>query len=96
MEHDPQAARIAIDAYDKLVRLLRPERIPFPSPQDILFYRPVIRHGPDVAILASAVRAAPDWFVTTNTRHFTAEVGRRTGLRIVTPGQLIQRISIIR
>ena len=37
----------------------------------------------------------PDYLVTTNTQHFTAEVARRTALKIVTPTQLIARITIV-
>jgi predicted nucleic acid-binding protein len=55
----------------------------------------LIRHRADVPILVSAIQAKPDYLVTTNTRHFTVVVARCTGLKIVTPQQLIARITIV-
>jgi hypothetical protein len=54
----------------------------------------LIRHQADVPILVAALRARPDWLVTTNTRHFSAGVASRTALRICTPKALIAGLRL--
>jgi hypothetical protein len=41
-------------------------------------------------VLAAAMKALPDWVLTYNTAHFTAEVAVRTGLRIATPEEFLK------
>lgn len=53
------------------------------------------QHQTDVPVLVSALKAAPDWFLTTNTRHFTKQVALRTQLKIVTPQEFITSIKIL-
>ncbi len=84
----------AIEDYSKLIRLLRPETRELPTPKEIADHRHLIRHQADVAVLVSALKAAPDMLLTTNTRHFTQLVARRTGLRIATPHALIERLAV--
>jgi predicted nucleic acid-binding protein len=50
-----------------------------------------ISHAADVPILVPAHRAQVDFLVTLNRRHFLddAEVARRSGLRIGTPGEAL-------
>ena len=55
----------------------------------------MIRHQADVPVLVSALRAVPDWFLTTNTRHFTKQVALRTQLKIVTPQEFITGIRVL-
>lgn len=95
LRRDPESTAVVMDAYAKLLRLLRPTVIPVPSDEELAACTHLIRHRADVAILASAVRAKPDYLVTSNTRHFTAGVARRTGLKIVTPQHLIARVTIV-
>ena len=70
--------------YSRLMELLRPEIVPYPDQSQILAARHLIRHAADVPILLSAMASRPDWLLTHNTRHFSAEVARRSGLRIAT------------
>lgn len=91
----PKLADEAIDAYAELLRLLGPERTSPATHEEITTHRHFIRHAADVPILASALRARPDWFVTTNTRHFTRAVSTRTGLRICTPKELLARLNVV-
>jgi hypothetical protein len=82
-----------LNAYSKLLRLVRPERVPLPPAEQVAESRHLIRHAADVPILRSAIAAAPDWVVTTNTRHFTPEVARRCSIKITTPHELVRRTS---
>jgi predicted nucleic acid-binding protein len=79
-----------IDDYDLALKLLAPERTPRISREEFDANRHLIRHGNDVAVLVTAVKAKPDWLVTANTEHFTPEVAARTGLRIVTPPDFLR------
>src|SRR5215813_10690098 len=56
--------------------------------------RHLIRHGNDVPVLVTAIKAKPDWLVTANVEHFDEDVALRTGLRIVTPHGFLQQIGI--
>lgn len=49
----------------------------------------------DAPILAAAVDAEVDYFVTLNTRDFTPEVMNAAGLTILTPSQFIERVRDI-
>jgi hypothetical protein len=84
-----------MNAYSRLLRLVRPERVPLPPAEQVAESRHLIRHAADVPILRSAITAAPDWLVTTNTRHFTPEVGVRCGIKIITPRELVRRTSFL-
>lgn len=95
LAHNPELATEAIDTYDTLLQLLKPGRIPLPTKEEIANYRHLIRHQADVPVLVSALNASPDWFLTTNTRHFTPQVAARTGLKITTPQAFLQNLSIL-
>ena len=71
--------------YTRLVKLTRPEIVPYPDESEILQARHLIRHAADVPVLLSALASRPDWLLTHNTRHFSVDVARRSGLRIATP-----------
>jgi predicted nucleic acid-binding protein len=92
---DPRLADETIDAYSTLLRLLKPEIVSLPTKQEIDRHRHLIRHQADVPVLVSALKAAPDWFLTTNTRHFTKQVALRTQLKILTPQEFITSISVL-
>jgi hypothetical protein len=53
----------------------------------------MIRHRNDIPVIAAAVKAKPDWLLTTNTSHFNATVEKKTGLQIATPTQLLARMG---
>ncbi|OFV81282.1 MAG: hypothetical protein A2W26_06020 [Acidobacteria bacterium RBG_16_64_8] len=95
LARDSRLGSESMDAYAKLVRLLRPKIIALPAREEVDAVRHLIRHQADVPVLASALAMRPDYLVTANTRHFTAEVAHRTALKIVTPAQLIARITIV-
>ena len=92
---NPQLANETINAYSTLLRLLQPEFIPLPTKQEVDRHRHLIRHQADVPVLVSALQAAPDWFLTTNTRHFTKQLALRTQLKIVTPQEFMMSIRVL-
>lgn len=79
--------------YAHLMELMKPEVVPYPSQAEVQAARHLIRHAADVPVLLSAIASRPDWVLTHNTKHFTASVARRTGLRIATPVEFFQALS---
>lgn len=92
---NPRVANETIDTYATLLRLLKPETVPLPTLEEITRSRHLIRHQADVPVLVSALKASPDWLLTTNTHHFTAQVATRTGLKISTPQVFLQSLTIL-
>lgn len=92
-EDEREGGRL-IDDYALALSLLDPERLPRITREEFVAHRALIRHGNDVPVLVTAIRARPDWLVTANTEHFTAEVARRTSLRIVTPRAFLKLFGI--
>jgi len=92
---NPRRANDIINTYGTLLRLINPEFIALPSKQEVDRHRHLIRHQADVPVLVSALQAAPDWFLTTNTRHFTKQVALRTQLKILTPQEFITNIRVL-
>lgn len=80
--------------YHKLLSLTAPEIVPFPAVEDVVEARSLIAHASDVPVLVSARAAQPDWLLTNNRKHFTAEVAKRTGLRIGRPIDFFQCLAI--
>lgn len=96
LAQDSGLASETIDAYTKFLQILKPELVPLPTKEEVDQHRHLIHHQADVPVLASGVKAAPDWFLTTNTRHFTKQVAVRTQLKIVTPQGFMQSVGIVR
>ena len=92
---NPRLGSESINAYGTLLQLLEPEFISLPTKQEVDRHRHLIRHQADVPVLVSALKAAPDWFLTTNTRHFTKQVALRTQLKILTPQEFITSIRVL-
>ena len=82
-----------LDDYSRLIKLTRPEIVPYPSESEVASSRHLIRHAADVPVLLSAVKSKPDWLLSHNTKHFSATVARRTGLRIATPIDFFRALS---
>ena len=76
--------------FDLLLARLHIERVSHASRQQVKEAQKWIRHRNDAPVLAAAVLAKPDWLVTDNTHHFSSSVALRTGLRIVTPVELLE------
>lgn len=82
-----------IENYRHLIKLTKPESIPYPDAELVRANRHLIRHEPDVPVLLSAMAAKPDWLLSNNTKHFTPAVAQRTGLRIATPMEFFRTLS---
>ena len=84
-----------IQDYGHLIRLIRPEVVPYPSLELVRSNRHLIRHASDVPVMLSAIASRPDWVLTHNTRRFTRAVAQRTSLRIATPAEFFRALSEI-
>lgn len=87
-----QADRL-IENYRRLIRLAKPEFIPYPDLDSVQANRHLIRHAADVPVVLSAMAAKPDWLLSNNIKHFTQTVAQRTGLRIATPVEFFKTLS---
>lgn len=90
---DLAEADLLIEDYRRLIKLTHPEIVPYPSKDQVVSNRHLIRHGADVPVLLSAMASKPDWLLTHNTKHFTDTVARRTSLRIATPVEFFRTLS---
>ena len=86
------SARVSAN-YDRLIALTKPEIVPYPSATEVASKRHLIRHAADVPVLLSAMASRPDWLLTHNTKHFSAAVAHRTGLRIGTPLEFFRALA---
>ena len=84
-----------IQNYRRVIDLTSPQMVPYPDPAAVRNARNMIRHEADVPVLLSAIAAQPDWLLSHNTKHFTAAVAQRTGLRIATPMQFFRTLSAL-
>ena len=80
----------ALPALRKLLLNTPPEIRKDPTPEEITRWSGLLDAG-DATILAAAVAAQPDYFVTGD-RHFTEnpEIAEKADLHIVTPAQFIE------
>ena len=83
-----------IDDYALALKLIAPERLDRITKDEFTAHRHLIRHGNDVPVLVTAIKAKPDWLVTANVEHFDEAVALQTGLRIVTPHGFLRQIGI--
>ena len=90
---DPKEAQELLDDYARLLKLTKPDSIPYPSKADVLASRHLIRHQADVPVLLSAIEAQPDWLLTHNKKHFTAEVAERAKLHIGSPADFFRVLA---
>lgn len=62
-----------------------------PIVDDYERWLPIIE-AKDAPILEAAVQFAPDYFLTLNSKDFTPDVARSTGLVIKSPGEFVQNV----
>ncbi|NIN64385.1 MAG: PIN domain-containing protein [Anaerolineae bacterium] len=86
---EAKAAR-AVDAYEEFVSLLAPEITPDASHAELKEAASYVNLK-DAPVVAAAVRAEVEYLVTLDRRHLMRDsvVGRRSGLNIITPEQLL-------
>lgn len=65
-----------------------------PTPKQIESARSLVAYIPDARVLAEAIRAEVDWFVTHDKEHFLkAKKGINLSFEIGTPGDLLQKFK---
>jgi predicted nucleic acid-binding protein len=84
----------SLPALAQLLALGRVETSIAPTKKHIVLARSMVEYKPDALVLAEAISARPDWFVTHDNEHFLKErkVSDLT-FSIGTPGDLIQAIK---
>ena len=101
--------RQVLDEVERNTRLKLPHILPFfaemlsyldidilDDPERAAFERWIDIIGEkDAPILEAAVSASVDYFLTLNTKHFTADVAAASGLTIQTPGEFVRQIRHI-
>ena len=84
------------DSLPDLANLLSTARVeqgPGARPKDLEMALQLLNYPPDGRVLAEALRAQPDWFVTHDKEHFLqAKLKKRLPFHLGTPGDLIQYI----
>ena len=83
--------------YRRLLSLCRTERHPAPQSDEVNDARrflPLLRHSNDLPVLASVLKARPDWFLSDNTDHFGPELAEATGLNILTSVDFLRRLIV--
>jgi predicted nucleic acid-binding protein len=96
-EADEVVRRKAPASLPVLAQLLdagRVETSPTPTKAQVEKARQYVQYMPDARVLAEAIRAEPDWFVTHDKEHFLSEKQAiQLEFQIGTPGDLIQSIK---
>jgi predicted nucleic acid-binding protein len=96
-EADEVVRRKAPASLPVLAQLLdagRVEMSPAPTKTQVEKARQYVQYMPDARVLAEAIRAEPDWFVTHDKEHFLIEKQTiQLEFQIGTPGDLIQSIK---
>ena len=78
-----------IPAYHRFLAACPFEKGSAPSPAEVEIAKHII-HPKDASILAAAMSLKADFLVTLDRKHFTAQVARKSGLLIGTPGDFLE------
>lgn len=93
-----ERASVVVSGFEGWLSRVQVERYPLPSEDEILTHyaqiMPALRHENDVPVVVTAIVARPDWVLSTNTRHWNAELANRTGLRIATPQHFLAQLPL--
>lgn len=86
----------ALPIFVELMAVIGPEIVPDPSAREVARWKSVI-DPKDAPILAAAVAAAPDRFLTLDITDFIepSQVAEKSGLRIETPADFVQTIRAL-
>ena len=81
----------ALPIFAELLANIEPEIVPDPAAEEAARWENIVAPK-DAPILAAAVLAAPDRFLTLDVQDFTAEVAAEAGLIIQTPAEFVQEL----
>lgn len=86
----------ALPVFAELMAAINPEVVPDPSPEEVIRWQSVIEPK-DAPILAAAVAAAPDRFLTLDVKDFIEPVyvAEKSELRIEMPAEFVQAIRAL-
>lgn len=91
-------AEIVLQGFEGWLARVQLERYQLPSQDEILAayprIMPVLRHENDLPAVVSAIQAQPDWVLSTNSKHWSAKLGERIGLRIATPQRFLEHLAL--
>jgi hypothetical protein len=83
--------------YQRLLTICRAEVGPELTPEQIAacaHLLPHLRHTNDLPVLAAALQAQPDWFLSDNPAHFGPDLAAASGLNISTSGDFLRRLIV--
>jgi len=84
-------ASLSLPLLAQLLEAGQVETCSAPTPKQIESARSLVAYMPDARVLAEAIRAEADWFVTHDKEHFLkAKKGINLSFEIGTPGDLLQ------
>jgi hypothetical protein len=93
----PHEAAIFLAGINGWFEHVRIERLPPPGDDAVRdamrAILPALRHMNDLPPVVAAMRAQPDWVISSNDAHWNDDLARRSGLRIVTPAGFLRQIS---
>jgi predicted nucleic acid-binding protein len=96
-EADEVVRRKAPGSLPLLAQLLEIGKVqtgPTPTPKQVESARKMVDYAPDARVLAEAIRAKADWFVTHDKEHFLkAKIAIQPPFEIGTPGDLLQKFK---
>jgi predicted nucleic acid-binding protein len=85
---------VSLPTLAQLLEIGRVEISPTPTIEMIEMARIWVGYEPDAYVLAEAIRAEPDWFVTHDKEHFLRESeDLKFDFQIGTPGDLLQSLT---
>lgn len=77
-----------------LIELAGTEVTSKPSDEEIKTAKSIVSYEPDASVLAEAIGADPDWFITHDKQHFLKKrVSFNLSFKLGTPGDLIQALG---
>jgi hypothetical protein len=90
------ATRALVVGFAGWLARVRLERHPYPTEDELRAHAavvmPALRHQNDLPAVVTAIKAKPDWVLSTNTAHWNQPLALRTGLRIATPGAFLKHL----
>ena len=87
-------APASLSTLAQLLEIGQVETTPAPTRKKIEFARSLVGYEPDADVLAEAISAEPDWFVTHDKEHFLKELKDPDLVFLIgTPGDLIQSLK---
>ena len=96
-EHILNVYPMALRDYQRLLTICRAEVGPELTSEQIeahVSLLPHLRHVNDLPVLAAALQAQLDWFLSDNTAHFGSDLAAASGLNISTSGDFLRRLII--